>query len=380
MSNRKTILDALRGGPATREELADACPTLTVGRKLVDTISDCKKVGLIRLEKDITGLPAYRLTMAGKSWLKNPAASAKPQPGVGKKRPAVSEPETLVEGGKHDADSAPVADTVVEPLPQDEAPAAAGSDEIPAPDYHPDEVCFDAVKRADALRERAERAEIKVSELRFALAMIEAAIKPDPDEGIVPAIKRLQDRAERTNDEIESILSANRKFCAWVSELVGGEEYPINLYECQQIIDRLQEGCIEERTRLEELALQASRQREAWREVAEQYGHETPLDLAGYIGELLNRIATLEGNASLPLENTPETASTAENQPADMVNQPPHYQGKVECIDAIESALGPDGFAAYCRGNALKYTYRAGRKGDARQDIAKAAWYLGRLA
>jgi hypothetical protein len=38
----------------------------------------------------------------------------------------------------------------------------------------------------------------------------------------------------------------------------------------------------------------------------------------------------------------------------DMVNHPPHYQGKVECIDAIEAALGPDGFAAYCRGNAIK--------------------------
>lgn len=63
---------------------------------------------------------------------------------------------------------------------------------------------------------------------------------------------------------------------------------------------------------------------------------------------------------------------------ADMVNHPPHYQGKVECIDAIESALGHEGFAAYCRGSAIKYTWRAGKKGPAQQDLAKAAWYTAR--
>ncbi|MCK2086955.1 DUF3310 domain-containing protein [Thauera aromatica] len=65
---------------------------------------------------------------------------------------------------------------------------------------------------------------------------------------------------------------------------------------------------------------------------------------------------------------------------ADMVNHPPHYQGKVECIEAIEAALGGEGFAAYCRGNAIKYTFRAGRKGDAAVDLAKARWYLERVA
>ena len=63
---------------------------------------------------------------------------------------------------------------------------------------------------------------------------------------------------------------------------------------------------------------------------------------------------------------------------ADMVNHPPHYQGQVETIDGIEAALGPDGFRAYCRGNALKYIWRAGKKGDADEDIRKAIWYLNR--
>jgi len=63
----------------------------------------------------------------------------------------------------------------------------------------------------------------------------------------------------------------------------------------------------------------------------------------------------------------------------DMVNSPPHYTaGGIEAIDAIESALGPEGFLAYCRGNAIKYIWRAGLKGVYRQDLRKAIWYLER--
>ena len=69
----------------------------------------------------------------------------------------------------------------------------------------------------------------------------------------------------------------------------------------------------------------------------------------------------------------------AEGPKADMVNSPPHYnQGDIECIDAIEAALGPEGFAAYCRGNALKYLWRTDHKGGA-EDIKKANWYLARM-
>lgn len=65
-------------------------------------------------------------------------------------------------------------------------------------------------------------------------------------------------------------------------------------------------------------------------------------------------------------------------QESDPVNHPDHYQGKVECIDAIEAALGDDGFVAHCRGTAMKYLYRAGRKGESVEDLRKAAWYLNR--
>ncbi len=63
----------------------------------------------------------------------------------------------------------------------------------------------------------------------------------------------------------------------------------------------------------------------------------------------------------------------------DNVNHPSHYnQGAVECIDAIEAALGPDGFRAYCKGNALKYVWREQHKGGT-ESLRKAIWYLDRL-
>jgi hypothetical protein len=63
----------------------------------------------------------------------------------------------------------------------------------------------------------------------------------------------------------------------------------------------------------------------------------------------------------------------------DAVNHPSHYTaGKVECIDAIEAALGVDGLRAFCRGNAIKYLWRAGAKGDLVEDLRKARWYLDR--
>ena len=63
----------------------------------------------------------------------------------------------------------------------------------------------------------------------------------------------------------------------------------------------------------------------------------------------------------------------------DLVNHPPHYnQGEVECFDAIRSALTPDEFRGYIKGNVLKYTWREKFK-DGDGDLAKARWYLERL-
>ncbi len=56
------------------------------------------------------------------------------------------------------------------------------------------------------------------------------------------------------------------------------------------------------------------------------------------------------------------------------VNHPKHYNSHpsgVECITVVEHMN-------FCLGNAMKYIWRAGEKGDAKEDIRKAIWYLNR--
>ena len=59
------------------------------------------------------------------------------------------------------------------------------------------------------------------------------------------------------------------------------------------------------------------------------------------------------------------------------VNHPPHYGGADDTYEAIEVieawSLG------FHLGNAVKYIARAGKKGDALEDLKKARWYLDRL-
>jgi hypothetical protein len=63
-----------------------------------------------------------------------------------------------------------------------------------------------------------------------------------------------------------------------------------------------------------------------------------------------------------------------DTQMNDPVTKPAHYHsGSIEVIDVIESFdLG------FRLGNAVKYLLRAGRKGDAIQDLKKARQYIGR--
>ena len=60
----------------------------------------------------------------------------------------------------------------------------------------------------------------------------------------------------------------------------------------------------------------------------------------------------------------------------DAVDHPVHYGGEgnpYECILVIEAwGLG------FALGNCLKYISRAGKKGDALEDLLKARWYLDR--
>lgn len=59
---------------------------------------------------------------------------------------------------------------------------------------------------------------------------------------------------------------------------------------------------------------------------------------------------------------------------SDPVNHPAHYTAHpsgVECIDVVEHMN-------FCRGNAVKYLWRAGEKGSAIEDLKKAVWYINR--
>ena len=59
---------------------------------------------------------------------------------------------------------------------------------------------------------------------------------------------------------------------------------------------------------------------------------------------------------------------------------PSHYkQGKVECIDALESAtVHKNGLDAICTANVIKYLWRCESKGGV-EDMKKAMWYLQRM-
>jgi hypothetical protein len=63
------------------------------------------------------------------------------------------------------------------------------------------------------------------------------------------------------------------------------------------------------------------------------------------------------------------------NESREMVDHPQHYQsdGGIEAIDVIESFnLG------FNLGNAIKYVLRADNKGNKKQDLEKALWYISR--
>jgi hypothetical protein len=57
----------------------------------------------------------------------------------------------------------------------------------------------------------------------------------------------------------------------------------------------------------------------------------------------------------------------------DAVDHPPHYNAHPAC-EAIELCEE----LSFNLGNAVKYLWRAGQKGDRRQDLEKAIWYLER--
>ena len=61
-----------------------------------------------------------------------------------------------------------------------------------------------------------------------------------------------------------------------------------------------------------------------------------------------------------------------ENNFVDLVNQPPHYRSDgIEVIDIIDNFN-----LNFNLGNSIKYILRADKKGNKKQDLEKAVWYI----
>lgn len=66
-----------------------------------------------------------------------------------------------------------------------------------------------------------------------------------------------------------------------------------------------------------------------------------------------------------------------QNVPNDPINHPSHYEGKIECIDAMVECFGAEAVASYCLCNAFKYIWRCMKKHpEPFEDVGKAEWYL----
>jgi hypothetical protein len=72
--------------------------------------------------------------------------------------------------------------------------------------------------------------------------------------------------------------------------------------------------------------------------------------------------------------NFEKLKAAVEKHPPDPVNHPKHYTSHPSGIEVIQITEHEN----FCRGNAIKYLLRAGKKGSEIEDLQKAAWYINR--
>ena len=105
-------------------------------------------------------------------------------------------------------------------------------------------------------------------------------------------------------------------------------------------------------------------------DVAEKFGiTRAQLYMARYNHGVTNKPTVAKSKKRVPV-----VVMTSPKPVADMVNHPPHYKaGGIETIDFIE-AKGLN----YNLGNVVKYITRADLKGDRKENLEMALWYLKR--
>lgn len=80
-------------------------------------------------------------------------------------------------------------------------------------------------------------------------------------------------------------------------------------------------------------------------------------------------------------EQAAKNANNTDNKHTDEVHNPNHYKLNglnIESVDVIKAVLTEEEFKGWCRGNALKYLMRAGKKdkNKEKQDFAKAGVFI----
>jgi hypothetical protein len=97
-----------------------------------------------------------------------------------------------------------------------------------------------------------------------------------------------------------------------------------------------------------------------------------PREIAAKAGTSVSHVYVVQYNDRKKAKETPQI--TLHEPKPDPVNHPAHYKyGGIETIDFIEAKeLG------YNLGNVVKYITRSDHKGNRKQDLQKALWYLNR--
>lgn len=275
------------------------------------------------------------------------------------------------------APPAPVADEAAERV-NDSLPTDTESLSVPPPQYDPDHVAFVTISVPDDTH----RLLRIIGEIRLAIGDTEGRITYTDVPGAVRAhIEALEEGVRVRDALIDRTVAALDPFgkaegvsvvayaedAAWTIRMQSAELDQIRALLAERVSGYVDPSDLRE----SELAANAATMIDDAADKLSSYQTELANKTA-----LVNKLEHLLQSARNEAEHLRHHAN---QHGADMVNHPPHYQGKVECIDAIETALGAEGFAAYCRGNAIKYAFRAGRKGPGEQDLAKARWYLDRV-
>ena len=97
--------------------------------------------------------------------------------------------------------------------------------------------------------------------------------------------------------------------------------------------------------------------------------------------EKLKQLSELFAVSSDYLIGLSDSWNPSDQSTQDTVNHPGHYLDcGIETIAILHAKLGAEEFSGFCKGNAIKYLSRDGKKTlDPREDYKNARWYLDKL-